>query len=87
MLAGTPPPPRHFLLCHFSKGWFRRAWAHHAQLAGDVQTGLPQKDPTANQKHSYPGDQPPWLQISKNSWELPRLGSCQWEGVGEPASQ
>lgn len=44
---------------------------------GMRQLGLPRKDPTADQRHWYPGNQPPWLQISRNSWELLRLGSCQ----------
>ena len=46
----------------------------------DAQLRLPQKDLTVNQELWYPGNQPPWLQISRNSWELPRLGAVRGEG-------
>jgi hypothetical protein len=35
---------------------------------GMLHLCLPLKDLTANQQHWYPGNQPPWLQISRNSW-------------------
>ena len=55
-------------------------WHAVPSWLGMRQLCKPQKDPTANQKHRYPGNQPPWLEISKNSWELPRLRSRQRGG-------